>query len=341
MAAARLQVETLPVPDMTIHGGRLDEAARRFPQAPLPWIDLSTGINPVPYPVTAAALAADPHRLPDRTALAGLEAAAAAAFGVAAGAIAALPGSEVGLRLLDTIGLPAPAAVVRPGYGSHADALPGARPTTLEDAAASDARTVLLANPNNPDGRLVAPERLAALARTLAARGGWLVVDEAFADAHPDASVLPLLRPDDHVLVLRSFGKFYGIAGVRLGFACGHPAMLAALRRRLGDWPVSSAAIAVGTAAYRDLAWQAATRAVLVERAAALDAVLRRRGLAPRGACPLFRLVETAQAGALFEGLGRAGLLIRPFADRPTWLRIGLPADASALGRLDRALDHR
>lgn len=316
---------------LTAHGGRIDAAAQRFPEAPLPWIDLSTGINPDAYPLHPANAAA----LPSPARLAELEGAAAAAFGLSTGAVAALPGSETGLRLLGTLGLPGPACVVTPSYRTHAAALPGAGAVAPDDLATAKWATVLLANPNNPDGRRVSPTDLLARTRE---REAWLIVDEAFADAVPDASVLPLLRDDDRVLVFRSFGKFYGLAGVRLGFVCGAAETVARFRDLLGDWPVSSQAIETGIAAYRDTAWQEATRVTLVTAAQALDAVLRRHGFAPIGDCPLFRLIERNDASAVFERLARAGILTRPFDYAAHWLRIGLPPDAAALDRLDRAL---
>jgi cobalamin biosynthetic protein CobC len=326
---------------LTVHGGRLDEAIRRFPAAPSPWIDLSTGINPLAYPIAAAATA-DQQALPSRVALARLEAAAAQAFGMATGAIAALPGSELGLRLLATIGLPQPIRVVRPCYRSHAEAF-----AAVERVEAADldrlppGGTVILANPNNPDGRLIAPSHLLALARRWGDDGGLLVVDEAFADAVGGASVLPFLAETDRVLVLRSFGKFFGLAGVRLGFACGRRDLVEALRHRLGDWPVSATAIALGSAAYADRGWGEATRRDLAPRAARLDALLGRHGYRAVGACPLFRLVDTPDAAALFERLGTAGILTRPFDYAPGWLRFGLPGDDAGFDRLDRALSHR
>lgn len=321
---------------LTIHGGRIDAAALRYPAAPLPWLDLSTGINPNGYDPAALALA-DPYVLPSPSRLAALEDAAAAAFGMTRGAIAAVPGSEIGLRLLATLGLPSPTCIIAPSYGSHAAAFPGAAAVAADALWQADWRSALLANPNNPDGRCIAPETLLARVRSRAG-DGWLVIDEAFADCVAGASVLPLLREDDRVLVLRSFGKFYGLAGVRLGFVCGPEAMVAQYRERLGSWPVSSAAIELGIPAYRDGAWQAATRRDLGEAAGALDRVLRRHGLTPRGACPLFRLVETPAAPGLFERLAAAGILTRPFDYAPDWLRIGLPGSADALARLDRAL---
>ena len=141
-------------------------------------------------------------------------------------------------------------------------------------------------------------------------------------------------------MVLRSCGKFFGLAGVRLGFVMAAPEILARLRDLLGDWPVSAHAMAWGSAAYADRAWIAATRIALVERAAALDAVLAHHGLTAKGACPLFRMVETPGAAAIFRRLAAAGILVRPFADAPGRLRFGVPAATAELERLDKALRH-
>ncbi len=327
---------------LTYHGGRADAAARLYPDAPTPWLDLSTGINPIAWEGADVPLAAL-RALPSPAELSALHDAAAGAFGAHAAAITALPGSEIGLRALAGLALPRPWHVVVPSYRTHAAALPGA--TSIEaaavEAAARGGGTLLLANPNNPDGRCWPAARLHALAQALAARGGVLLVDEAFADAVPSASVLPLLARDDRVLVFRSFGKFFGLAGVRLGFAAGGAALVEALAARLGSWPVSTAALRIGTAAYGDIAWIAATRERLASAAAALDAVLAAHDLAPTGACPLFRQVERDDASLLFERLARAGILVRPFAEAPGRLRIGLPRDAAALARLDAALGDR
>ncbi|WP_294391360.1 threonine-phosphate decarboxylase [uncultured Sphingomonas sp.] len=331
-----------PTPhSLSFHGGRLDEAARRFRDAPVPWLDLSTGINPGAWQAPAG-IAADLRALPSGSDLKALNGAAAGMMGADHVAVAALPGSEIGLRLVAQLGLPRPWRIVGPGYRTHAAALPGAEAIGADAVLAEGARggTLLLANPNNPDGRLWQPRALLALARALAAAGGVLVIDEAFADAVPDASILPLLSADDRVLVFRSFGKFFGLAGVRLGFAFGAGDLVASLGEMLGSWPVSATAIALGTAAYRDRPWIDATRARLRADADALDGLLARHGLTAGGACPLFRLVETDEAPGVFERLARAGILTRPFDHAPRWLRFGLPGDAAERARLDRALRH-
>jgi cobalamin biosynthetic protein CobC len=313
---------------LTYHGGRLDEAAARYPAAPQPWIDLSTGINPVAW-VPPRPIEVDWGPLPSSTALRALEAAAATFFGITAERVAAVPGTEIAIRMLDAIGLPAPSHYVSPAYRSHAAAFEHASSVAIEQAAATTG-TLLLANPNNPDGRLLDCDEIHALAQ-----GRWLVVDEAFADADPACSVVPMMPPQS--IVLRSFGKFFGLAGIRLGFVIAPVDIIERVRSRLGDWPVSAAAIAFGTAAYRDATWIAAARRRLPEDAHSLDVVLRRHGLEPVGACPLFRLVRCDPS--MFGTLAQAGILTRPFDYAPDWLRFGLPADAAALARLDRALD--
>ena len=324
--------------ELTIHGGRLSEAERRYPQAPSPWLDLSTGINPEAWPGIGK-LVFDWQRLPDEAPLQTLEAAAAAYFGATEPQAMALPGTEFGLRGLAALGLPAPFRHVWPGYRTHAEALPGSEPIPFDSllAQAMLGGTIVLANPSNPDGRLVPPAELVDLAKALAKAGGWLVVDEAFIDAHAGNSIIPLLDGTEPVIVTRSFGKFFGLAGVRLGFAVGPAAIIARWREAVGSWPLSAAAIAIGTAAYADAGWIATARNALVVRAAALDSVLRHRGLEPFGACPQFRLVE-CNAPELFDRLAGAGILTRPFDYDSRWLRLGVPASASELARLDRAL---
>jgi cobalamin biosynthetic protein CobC len=323
---------------LTFHGGRIDAAALRFPHAPTPWLDLSTGINPHRWS-PALPTVIDHGPLPSVEALVAMERAAARAFGAADLAIAALPGSEIGLRLLATLDLPQPIRVVARSYRTHAEAW--REVATIDPGAIADVKDgiLLLANPNNPDGRLIPPDDLVAIGRRMAARGGVLIVDEAFADALPDRSIVPLLREDDRILVLRSFGKMFGLAGVRLGFAIGARDLVTRIAAMLGSWPVSATAIALGTAAYDDADWQVSMRERLAVDATARDAVLRRYGLTPRGACPLFTLVETEDAAELFERLGRAGILVRLFDDAPHRLRFGLPGGAEALHRLDAALD--
>lgn len=326
--------------EWTVHGGRLAQAQQRYPQAPTPWLDLSTGINPEPWRGIGQ-LEFDWQRLPDEAALHALETTAAAYFGAKSEQVLALPGTEFGLRGLVSLGLPAPFRHVWPGYRTHAEALPGSTAIGFADVKAEAERggAIVLANPSNPDGRLVPPAELLDLARRLAEAGGWLVVDEAFVDAHAGHSIVPHLAGHERIIVTRSFGKFFGLAGVRLGFVVGPADTIARWRDTLGSWPLSAAAIGIGSAAYADGGWIAVTRSALFERAAAMDNMLRRHGLEPIGACPQFRLIE-CDAAERFDRLARAGILTRPFDYHPRWLRLGVPTLADELARLDRALGH-
>jgi cobalamin biosynthetic protein CobC len=318
------------------HGGRMAAARRAFPDAPSPWLDLSTGINPRPWSGPRATLE-DLARLPDPEALAALEAAAARAFGTTPERVAAVPGAEAGLRALPWLTGARTVAIVSPTYGGHAEAwaaaeVPASR-LALDGLEASDAEAVVLVHPNNPDGARVDPARLAAMAARQSDR--WLIVDESFGEAAPELSVAHETAPG--LVVLRSFGKFYGLAGVRLGFVIGAPALIAGVRGQFGDWPVSAEALAAGTAAYADLHWREAALARLTEDAARLDRLLIAAGFEIAGGTALFRLARATDAPGWFDGLCRAGILTRPFSEDPTWLRFGLP-DAGGWSRLEAAL---
>ncbi len=317
------------------HGGGLAAARRRYPQAPEPWIDLSTGINPVAYPLPP--LPADAFtRLPEPEDIAALEAVAAAAYGVADPAmVAAAPGTQALIHLLPRLHPAGSVAVLGPTYAEHeaAWALGGAAVRMVTEPEPAD--VVVLCNPNNPDGRVHDPASLLVLAGRQAAHGGLLVVDEAFADLE-SRSIAPQL-PLPGLVVLRSFGKTYGLAGVRLGFALAAPVLAGAIRTALGPWAVSGPALLAGRLALADVAWRAAAAARLDADGAWLDSRLAAAGGTARGGTRLFRLVEHPQAAGLADRLGQAGILVRRFEARPHWLRFGIPVAADR-ARLAAAL---
>jgi len=323
------------------HGGNLSYASRRHGEPASGWLDLSTGINPVPFPAPPVPPEALAH-LPDRDALNALLAVARAAYGLpATAAIAAAPGSEAALRLLPAIAPPGTVAIVAPAYTSHADAWRAAGRIVLAansiDEIPDNASIAVVGNPNNPDGRLYAPGQLVALATRLGERGGFLVVDEAFADTAPATSLMPVLDGKLPAVVLRSIGKFYGLAGLRLGFVAGIDTIVGRLASLLGDWPVSGPAIAVARAALADTDWQAATRERLKQDMDRLQNIVDRHGLNAIGGTDLFLLVEDGDAAALHRRLAERGIWTRIFAYQARWLRLGLPPD-QGFGRLDRAL---
>ncbi len=323
------------------HGGRLEDARRQFPDAPGPPLDLSTGINPIPYPVPALSPESF-TRLPEPGALAALSQAAAAAYGARdAACVVPAPGAQSLISLLPYVVRARTVAVLGPTYAEYAAAWSTAgaavtEVTTFEELGHAD--IAVLCNPNNPDGRTISPARIAGLASRVSGRGGLVVVDEAFADLESGGLSLVPTLPDRGAIVLRSFGKAFGLGGVRLGFAVAARDVASALRAALGPWPVSGAAIAIGTAALGDTRWRQAAAARLADDGTRLDSLLTQAGLSILGGTRLFRLCGAADAAATHDRLGRAGIVVRRFPARPAWLRFGLPGLASDWDRLASAV---
>lgn len=314
------------VPGAVRHGGRLHEAAAAYPHAPRPWLDLSTGINPIPWNGPRAGDEAL-RRLPDPADLAALEALAAGAFGVSDPAgVVAVAGAEAGLRLLPWLLDVAAVEIAGPTYGGHAEAW-----SSAGVAIHPGAEALLVVNPNNPDGRRAARIELTAQLDA----GRVVIVDESFGEAAPGLSIADLEH--ERLVVLRSFGKFYGLPGARLGFVIASPGLATRLRARLGDWPVSADAIALGLGAYADATWRKDALGRLERDGARLDDLLRAKGFEIVGGTRLFRLAAAPDAAQRFARLCEAGILTRPFDYAPDWLRFGIPAPAD-FARLEAAL---
>ncbi|MDA7428007.1 threonine-phosphate decarboxylase CobD [Primorskyibacter aestuariivivens] len=317
------------------HGGNLDAAIAAFGGSRMDWIDLSTGINPLPYPVPEI----PPHAwstLPTNDAVKALEDAASRAYGTTA-EIVALAGAQAAIQLVPRIGNGRDARVLGPTYNEHAAALTaqGWDVTTVDRfEALRGAALAVVVNPNNPDGQCWAPGALTELAGAV----DLLVVDESFADPCSDLSLAPKLSDHRNILVLRSFGKFYGLAGLRLGFALGSRAHIDRIRTLAGPWAVNGPAIVTGCAALEDRDWTQATRARLTRDAARLDALATRAGWSLVGGTPLFRTYETGDATAAQTHLARHHIWSRIFPYSRTWLRLGLAGPETDWLRLDRAL---
>lgn len=307
---------------MRDHGGNLDAAMTRYGGGFADWVDLSTGINRVPYPVPAI-----PPRawevLPTATDKARLTETARTAYGTSAD-IVALAGAQGAIQAIPFVVQRGTARVLTPTYNEHAAALRMGGWTVTEVSTALDlvgADLAVIVSPNNPDGRSFQPEAL----RDLAQRVGLLVVDESFGDARPAQSVARFILPQN-VLVLRSFGKFYGLAGLRLGFALGRGALIDQLAAMAGPWPVSGPAIEIACAALADTAWQEATTDRLHDDCARLDALATRKGWTLVGGTELFRTYATPDATAAQEQLAQHHIWSRIFPYSESWIRLGLPA---------------
>ena len=321
---------------MLEHGGRLRAAASRHGIPLADWLDLSTGINPQPWPVPALAPETW-QRLPEDDD--GLEAAAAAFYGNAQ--LLPVAGSQAAIQALPACFPPGRVLTLAPTYAEHPRSWRGHRVTALPAEAIADAvgdaDTLLLVQPNNPDGQGFPRGQLLAWHAELASRGGRLIVDEAFVDAEPADSLAPLAAWPG-LVVLRSLGKFFGLAGARVGFVFADANLLTALAERLGPWPIAGPARAVATAALADRAWQAATRASLAAASRRLAALLDGRGLGGGGGTALFQWRPCGDAARLHTRLAEHGILTRLFID-PPGLRFGLPGSEGDWSRLDAALE--
>ncbi|MBB4066957.1 threonine-phosphate decarboxylase CobD [Gellertiella hungarica] len=330
-----------PVPAPILHGGGVTEAARAYGGTVADWLDLSTGINPNPVALPAIPMDAW-HRLPDRHLADAARLAASAYYGAVNCLPLPAPGTQSVIQHLPKL---APqgrrVAVLSPTYGEYVRVLSAAglavdRIETL-DAVTADHGLVVVVNPNNPTGRVWQKAELAALAGRLAANGARLHVDEAFADGGAAESMAPEAGRAQGLTVFRSFGKFFGLAGLRLGFVLGSEADLSRFADWLGPWPVSGPALVIAERLMRsDLS---GVRARIAERHEALLRVLERAGLAVVGGSRLFVLVDHPQADRLHDHLCRNHILVRKFDYNGRWLRFGLAPDAAADTRLLKALE--
>ncbi len=325
---------------MLEHGGRLREAAAHYDIPLADWLDLSTGINPEAWPVPPLP-AAVWQRLPEADD--GLEAAARAYYGNPN--LLAVAGSQAAIQWLPALLPRAVVACIAPLYAEHPQAWQHAghkirflQNATLPRALAAATPYVLLCNPNNPTADRHPHDVVVDAARQLKKRGGWLIVDEAFVDATPELSVTPLAGSEEapNLIVFRSLGKFFGLAGARVGFLCAAPDLLNRMREAMGPWPISGPAREAAKLALSDMAWQAAARPRLQAAGERLRQLLAAHGEVK--ATALFATLTSPHAGELHEYLARRAILTRRFDQQPL-LRFGLPGDEAGWQRLAQALN--
>ncbi|WP_417539977.1 aminotransferase class I/II-fold pyridoxal phosphate-dependent enzyme, partial [Marinobacter sp.] len=195
---------------------------------------------------------------------------------------------------------------------------------------------VVWINPNNPTGQVLLPERLLAWRERLARCGGWLVVDEAFVEGFEGHSLAKMVGGDG-LVVLKSVGKFFGLAGLRAGAVLTNKALAHGFFAELGPWPVSGPARFVMTQMLEDQQWQAQTQHTLTLFSERMQNVLSDVGLGSSSGTLLFQYVEHPKAIELHSGLCRQGILVRLF-EHPCALRVGLPANEPEWRRLGQAL---
>jgi len=328
------------------HGGDAAEAEALFGRPQDGWLDLSTGINPFHYPLKTLELKHLLH-LPDSGLFEDLRRAAADCYGVSDPALVVpAPGTQALIQWLPRLRARSRVTVLGPTYNEHAHAwrLAGhaVQEKAVREGGALDglkelSGVVVCVNPNNPDGRILKADELVDLAARLARRDGLLVVDEAFSDVAPEISVAAKAGGPG-LVALRSFGKFFGLAGVRLGFALTGPELAGPLTHALGPWAVSGPAAAVGARALSDKKWISETRERLKREAARLAGLLKDNAMEEVGGTDLFRLVESPKGPDIYARLAKRGILVRKFSERPNWLRFGLPGDEDDWRLLEQAL---
>lgn len=323
-----------------VHGGGVTAAAALYGGKPSDWLDLSTGINPCPVdiPVLDASVW---HRLPDRF----LEDRArnAACHYYNSGSILPLPvpGTQSAIQLLPRlVEAGRRIAVFSPTYGEYRRVFEMAGfavdAVTSPDQITSAHGLVVVVNPNNPDGRLLSRDTLFSLWQRLHRQNSILLVDEAFGDCDAAASIVPGVQDMPGLVVFRSFGKFFGLAGLRLGFVIASPSVQQHFSDGLGPWAVSGPALAIAEQFMRGDSGP--ILAGITQRHAALVQVLAAAGLTTIGGTLLFSLVADERAAALHEHLCQHRILVRPFDYHPAWLRFGLTPDTEADERLSIAL---
>ena len=322
---------------MLEHGGRLRKAALDYAIAEADWLDLSSGLAPWPFPIPQIPLRAW-ARLPETDD--GLEQAACDYYGAAQ--VLPVAGSQMAIQLLPRLRRAGKVGVLSPCYAEHAEAWRRSGYIVREvleqevDFFIDNLDVLVVVNPNNPTGLSLTPSRLLDWHSRLAQRGGWLVVDEAFMDNTPQLSVAPFANQVG-LIVLRSFGKFFGLAGVRLGFVLAERKLLKLLAEQVGPWAVSGPTRVLGQACLQDTEGHARQRLRSEQASQRLAALLERYDLKPQGGCALFQWLITERAEELHEFMARRGILLRLFTHNSS-LRFGLPADAVEEARLEQAL---
>lgn len=328
---------------MPEHGGNIAEAARQWGMPAESWLDLSTGISPFPCPVPPLTPAIW-QRLPHRGDA--LLDAASAYYDTPE--IIAVPGSQAAIQLLPKIlrtdSAVGAVAIVSPTFAEHPFAwrAAGAQIIAIEPDQAADAAdrvdTLLLCNPNNPTGHHWLTNELMALHAKLSARGCWLIVDEAFVDATPELSIAAHAGKPG-LVILRSVGKYFGLAGARVGFVLAPAQVRERLRREIGPWAISGPSEAVATDALANTKFQRVARTRLRESSQRLKRVLQAQGYAVSGLTHYFAWVRHANARDIQTHFAREGILIRVFDDPPSF-RLGLPGTAAEWRRFLKVLKH-
>ncbi|MCV6547057.1 MAG: threonine-phosphate decarboxylase CobD [Cohaesibacter sp.] len=331
-----------------LHGGDLGSAIKAYGGTKEDWLDLSTGINRRSYPFDSKLALADCRDLPSHADLQACLQAARLAYRCPNHiGMAVAPGTQILINSLPHLIRPAHCFLYEPTYSEHRTAMELANiacsslliGADIGQLAIPSRSCVVLVNPNNPDGKVWQIAELVALASHLRKSHSFLIVDEAFGDVTQEQSLVPHLKAAPNVVILRSFGKFFGLAGIRLGFALGPNDLMEQLTAFHGPWSVSSMALKIGQQALSDLAWQEQERDLLEHWSKRLQSCLLDYGFSPYGGTSLYQLIEQQDTKHLHEHLAQNHIWSRIFSYQKTWLRLGIPMDEQEFTRLQTALE--
>ena len=323
------------------HGGQLNVYAQHYGISQALWLDLSTGINPGGYfksDVPDNVLRDLPH---DDD---GLQQAASDYYG--SDALLMVPGSSWAIQNLPQVLLkhrPSINKVLLPqlGYSEHQQAwlasgvMAEFYSGTPSAAQLKTCDVCVLINPNNPSTHLLSKDTVLNIAQQLQQHSAWLIVDEAFLDTRPCNSVTG--ENEENTIVLRSLGKFFGLAGLRVGSVIACDSILTHLNSLLPPWALSHPARFIAKHALQDTVWIQQTRLRLQQQANKL-AELCEQVLGGQGG-DAWRILQTdffvtvlceskKMTLECHHQLCEQGIYTR-LLDHQCGIRIGLPSDRS------------
>lgn len=320
------------------HGGNLLQAIEEFGGNQEDWLDLSTGISP--YTIDLPEFHQDVwRRLPDPKYVKLLEGKAKEFYQTKSNCLA-VPGSQFAIQHLSKV-VDGEIGILEPTYGEYAASFVrnGKSYTSLENISdIGNASSVILANPNNPDGRIYTSQELLKLAVQLSERNGYLVVDEAFMAIDDPNSLLNEVDATTNVVILRSIGKFFGLAGIRLGFVFSSEKFRAKLAAYLGPWAVTGPALAIADHIFANRFIANELKQKISVRHQQMGEILEQSGLQIVGKNDLFFLIRHPKANALHISLKQQKVLTRIFDYNSDWIRIGLTANSNEDERLLKAI---
>ncbi len=313
-----------------IHGGQLNHVKQQFPDVHQDWLDLSTGISPFAYPIPEI-----PKFVWQSLPQVSESLLQKAKHYYQCSDILAAHGSQSIIQILPKLwlkrfGTPTSVFLPKVGYKEHQKAWSENQfpielyDNELDSTEFSAPSIVVCINPNNPTGFLHSRQHLLRLLSQLQHNSGWLIVDEAFMDVIEEDASLMKHANHSNLFVLRSMGKFFGLAGIRVGFVSSCEKNLNDLSQLLGPWSVNGPALFVAEQALQNRQWQQEQQQRLKQSAQSLESWLKTKFRLPVTGTSLFKTLHLENATQLWTSLCHKGIYVR-LCDEKNALRFGIP----------------